>query len=112
MSIIISILKDELDRNLRMQEAYSHEIGKFSKGKILIKTIKNHNYVYRLFRNELGKVVFEYIGPQDKVDLDLLHKQEMLRKENIAILKRLKLEQRNLEMIIKDSERRTDTSSL
>ena len=63
-SVFKSVVIDELERNLRKQSAFSHELSKYKKGSLSIVVIHGDKYLYRKYRQK-DKVISEYIGSID-----------------------------------------------
>ena len=59
--VIKSVLKEELVNSGRMKQRYEQELAKLPRGSLVKRTIKGHEYVYLVYRNE-GKVKSEYKG--------------------------------------------------
>lgn len=64
MSIVFSILKEELDRLNKLAEKYDHEIMKLPLGSLSIKKRYNKKFAYLAFRAN-NKVIFKYLGKPD-----------------------------------------------
>lgn len=104
MSIINSILKDELERNLRMQSAYKDELLKYQKGSLTIKKRGEFIYFYLGFRDENNKVKSKYIGAGSKVKIDNIRESLEKRDEISEILKKLHIEEVKLRKIIENDQ--------
>ena len=65
MSILLSILEDELNRNLRTQVAYSLELSQYQKGSLIEKRRNNKIYYYLAYRNELNQIKTNYVGSEN-----------------------------------------------
>ncbi len=90
-NIIKDTLREELDRNIRAQEAYQSEIASLPKGSVAIKTRSNHRYCY--LKHRVGnRVVTDYVGRAAQVESSLRQQVEH-RKQLELTLKRLKQEQ-------------------
>jgi hypothetical protein len=61
MKVIKSVLEEELANSLAMKKDYERELSKLSKGSLVKKKIKGHEYYYLIIR-EKGKVRFIYKG--------------------------------------------------
>lgn len=61
MSVIVGVLKEELENSLGMKKRYEQEISRLPKGSVCRKKVKNWEYDYLVFRRG-GKVVLEYLG--------------------------------------------------
>jgi hypothetical protein len=90
MSIIISVLKDELDRNQRAQLAYRKELSQYFKGSLVIKKRNSINYFYLAYRDDLNRVKTDYIGNENNFKVEELRQQIKKRKEIASVLKALK----------------------
>ena len=101
MTIIESVIHDEYDRNLRMQEAYRQEIAQLPRGSITRKVVNGKTYHYWMYR-EAGKVVNKYISSKDN-DIDDLIRQVQKRRQLESLVRKLKKEQREMERYMKVS---------
>ncbi|AIO19243.1 hypothetical protein KQ51_01366 [Candidatus Izimaplasma bacterium HR1] len=67
MSILKSVLEEELERNLRNQKSYEEILLKLPKGSIYISNRNGKEYMYR--KNRLGnKIINEYICSLSNVE--------------------------------------------
>ena len=105
MSILLDVLKEELERNLYKQKAFQQELESLPKGYLSICVIDGSSYIYRK-RREGNKIVSEYIGvPGD----DECKKAKDIRNQYLSIkqsLKNLKQEEISLRKAIKEFEKR------
>jgi hypothetical protein len=90
MSILISVLKDELDRNHRAQHAYQKELALYPKGSLVIKKRKSMDYFYLAYRDASNRIKTDYIGNVQNPKVKQLQQQIQKRQEIIEILKVLK----------------------
>ena len=101
MSVFQGVIEEELERNLRKQEAFKAKLSSHPKGYLSICRIGGVDYVYRKHR-EGKKIVSVYIGLPDS---DEARKAEddreayLLAKRSLA---ELKLEEKRLRKVIKD----------
>ena len=101
MPIFQGVMEEELERNLRKQEAFKAELSARPKGYLSICRIGGVDYVYRKHR-EGNKVVSLYIGlPGSEEVLKAEGEREayLLAKKSLA---ELKLEEKRLRRAIKD----------
>ena len=99
-SVLLSVLIDELDRNLRKQSIIKKELEKLPKGSLLVEIIHGDKYLYRKFRKK-DKIISEYIG---SIDSDNAKKAMNDRKKYLKIkndLKALSEEEKMLSKILK-----------
>ena len=99
-TVIYGMLKDEKQRNLEMQETYKREIEILRKGSISEKTISGKTYYYLKYRQD-KKVKNDYIG-KDKNSVMEIKREIERRKYLQGVLKRLKIEYRQICIIVKD----------
>jgi len=80
---IFSILNEEYDRLLEVDEAYQAAIARELQGSPQIKRLRQKNYLYLAYRKG-PKVVFKYIGALDseksKQALESIQKRKRLEK--------------------------------
>ncbi len=101
MPIFQGVMEEELERNLRKQEAFKAELFSHPKGYLSICRIGGVDYVYRKHR-EGKKIVSAYIGLPGS---EQVHRAEtdreayLLAKRSLA---ELKLEEKRLRRAIKD----------
>ncbi len=101
MSIVMDVMKDELKRNLEMQDAYNKEIASLPKGKIIIKKIRNREYLYLLYRAN-GKVKTDYIGSKEKIATETIQEEIDRRKYYQGTLKQLVREEKEIRKVLKN----------
>ena len=99
-TVIYGMLKEEKQRNLKMQETYKREMEALRKGSISEKSISGNTYYYLKYRQG-QKVKNDYLGKDENVIEEIRHKIEK-RKYLQGVLKRLKLEYRQISTIVKD----------
>jgi|GEM_PF-4351323 len=108
MSIILSLLKDELERSKRMLANNQIEFMRFEKGSLFIRTIKNSHYAYRVFRSKDSKIVQTYLGVVDQKQINDLQTIEEKRKKLQSIIKVLKQEVSIIEQSVAAYERKSN----
>lgn len=101
MSILLSILKDELERNQRIQKAYGNELQQYPKGSLVKKKRNNKNYIYLAFRNEANQIKTNYIGPEDSSKVKVIMEHIKKRKEILMILKKLVIEENEIRKMMR-----------
>jgi hypothetical protein len=101
MSIIISVLIDELDRNQRAQLAYQKELSHYFKGSLVVKKRKSVDYVYLAYRDSANQVKTDYIGNAQSIKVNEVRQQIKKRKEILSILKDLKKDELALRKMLK-----------
>ena len=101
MSIIHSVVIDELDRSRRMRQAYELELSVLPREAVVRKRIKGHEYYYWMSRKN-GKVVNRYVSPQDN-DIPQLLQQDLRRRHLVKLIAKLKKEQSEMERFLKVS---------
>jgi len=104
MSIFIEIMKEELERNISKQQAFSEQMNVLPKGYLFIMDRNGKKYVYRKYRDG-NKIISSYIGLAGSKDHEFALKQRndylMLEKG----LKNLKKEEQKLRGAIDKYER-------
>jgi len=58
---IKSVLREELENSLRMQERYEEELARLPRGSLVKRVIKGNEYYYLVYRED-GKVHSDYKG--------------------------------------------------
>ena len=99
-TVIYDTLKEEKQRNLEMQKTYVQEIESLPKGSIMTKTVSGKKYYYLKYRQG-NKIKNDYIGKDESVVAEILKEIEK-RKYLQGVLKRLKLEYKQISIIVKD----------
>lgn len=99
-TVIYNTLKEEKQRNLEMQKTYTQEIESLPKGSIMTKTVSGKKYYYLRYRQG-DKVKNDYIG-KDESAVAEIRKGIEKRKYLQGVLKRLKLEYKQISLIVKD----------
>lgn len=97
MTIATQIIDREIERNKKMILEYENELLELPRGKLTIKKINSHSYVYLKFR-EGGQVITKYIG-KDNCDLSDLNDKLDRRKHIEEMIRQLKSERRELEKL-------------
>jgi hypothetical protein len=97
MAMIFDILDDERRRLLQLIKQYEREISELPKGSLSCKRRGNKEYYYLAYR-DMEKVKFDYVGPSDSEDVEIV-KQKI--EERKALEKNLRRARENL----KDVER-------
>jgi hypothetical protein len=99
-TVIYGMLKEEKQRNLRLQETYSKEIDSLPKGSIVSKKVGDRRYYYLHYRCK-DKVKSEYLGKDESV-VERVRQSIAERKHLQGVLKRLKSEYKEICKIVKE----------
>jgi hypothetical protein len=99
-TVIYCVLKEEKQRNMRLQDVYEKELSSLPKGSIVVKRISGNDYYYLMYRQK-SKVKTDYLGNDEKMLVNLKRDIER-RNELINVLKRLKIEYRQICKIVKE----------
>jgi len=99
-TVIYGLLKEEKERNLEMQEIHLREIDSLPKGAIATKTTNGRRYYYLRYRDK-NKVRAVYLG-SDESALEEIKFKIARRKHLQGIVKRLKLEYKQICKIVKE----------
>lgn len=99
-TVIFSTLQEEKMRNLEMQKTYLQQIKSLPKGTVCIKNIAGNDYYYLKYRQN-SKIKTDYLG-KDKKTVKNIEKKLKEREHLAEILKRLKLEYKQICKIVKD----------
>ena len=100
MSIFQGVMEEELERNLRKQEAFRAELSAHPKGYLSVCRIGGTDYVYRKHR-EGKRIVSVYIGLPGSEEVAKAEKDReayLLAKRSLA---ELRLEERRLRRAIR-----------
>ena len=100
MSVVLDAIKENLERNLYMQELYSKNMQSLRKGSLTVKNINGNEYYYLIYR-EGEKVKTEYIGIKGKTDLNSIKKELKDRENYRKQILQLKKEEKELRRAIK-----------
>jgi len=100
MSVVLDAIKENLERNLYMQELYFKNMQNLRKGSLTIKTINGKEYYYLVYR-EGEKVRTDYIGVKGKADLNHVKKEIKDRGNYRKQIIQLKKEEKELRRAIK-----------
>lgn len=85
MSVLKSVLEEELRRLKSLSKIYKGEINKLPKGCISIKKIRNGNYAYLAYRKG-KKVRFDYLGNIASKDVKKVQDQIFERRKIESLL--------------------------
>ena len=101
MSILKDAMREELERNLAIQQAYSSKLKKLKKGSIVVKKIKHNSYYYLVYRNEDKKVTTEYLGSVNNTSIEQIREEIEQAKKYKDSLKKLKRDENKIRKAIK-----------
>jgi len=99
-TVIYGLLKEEKERNLEMQEIHLREINSLPKGAIVTKTTNGRKYYYLRYRDK-NKVRAVYLGSNESA-LEEIRFKIARRKHLLGVVKRLKLEYKQICKIVKE----------
>jgi hypothetical protein len=108
MTILVSVIQDELDRSLRTQAAYRRELSQYPQGSLVFKNRKSIRYVYLAYRDDSNRVKTDYIGNERNPKVKLLQQQIRKRKEIVLLLKQMEKDEIQMRKILKRSEVSSD----
>jgi len=100
-TIVYGMLQEEKQRNLETQETYRHEIMSLPKGSVVVKKISGNDYYYLKYRQD-NKIKTDYLG-RDKKKVECVKRKIEKRKHLQDVLKRLRMEYKQICKIVKDS---------
>ena len=98
-TVFYSVVEEEKERNLERQETYLNEIKKLPKGFLVTKKRGNKTYFYLQFWNG-EKNVSKYI--KNDTNIDEIKNQIAERKHLEGIMKRLKLEYKQMCKVVRE----------
>ena len=93
--VVKAVFKDELERNQSLVSRYEKELEILPKGSIFKRKIGNQEYVYLNYR-EGEKVISKFLGKAEEFNSQELQLQLDKRKEYKRLLRKLKVEQKEL----------------
>jgi len=99
-TVVYGMLEEEKRRNLDMQEAYRQEVTSLPKGSIVVKNIAGNDYYYLKYRQD-NKIRTDYLGKDEKA-VKKIRREIEKRKQLLEVLKRLRLEYKQICKIVKD----------
>ena len=97
MSILMEVLKEEMDRLERQQLAYEADLQEIPKGYISKKNVRG-KISYYLQRRDGNKIISKYISAND---LPKVEEQVRRRKQLEASLRRVKEDKKALRKVLK-----------
>lgn len=97
MSVLMSVLQEELDRLERQQAAYEADLQELPKGYISKKNIRGKMSYYWQYRDG-AKIVSQYIPAEEVPGLE---EQVRRRKQLEASLRRVKEDRKKLRRVLK-----------
>jgi hypothetical protein len=71
MEVLDGILKEELNRLIKLKKSYEHKLKKYQNGSLIKKKIKGHAYYYLNYRDN-KKNVFKYLGKLNEDEISKL----------------------------------------
>lgn len=93
--VVKAVFQDELERNQRLLLRYEKELEILPKGAIFKRKIGSQEYLYLNYR-EGKKVISKFLGKIEEFNSDELQAKLNKRKEYKQLIKKLKLEQKDL----------------
>ena len=99
-SVIYSMLMEEKERNLELQELYTREIESLPKGSVMVKNISGNDYYYlKYWKN--NKANMDYLG-KDEALVEKIRFEVKRRKHLQGVIKKLKIEYKEICKVVKD----------
>lgn len=98
--VVKAVFQDELERNQRLVARYEKELETLPKGSIFKRNIGNQEYLYLNYRDG-EKVISKFLGKSEEFNSQELQLQLDKRKEYKNLLKKLRIEQKELLKAIK-----------
>ena len=98
--VVKAVFQDELERNRRLTARYEKDLETLPKGSVFKRKIGNKEYLYLNYR-EGENVISKFLGKSGEFNLDELQVLLDKRKEYKVLLKKLKLEQKELLKVLK-----------
>ena len=98
--VLQAAFKDELERTQRLIARYEKEIESLPKGSVFRRKIGNQEYFYLNYRDG-SKVISKFLGKTNVFNVEELQSQINKRKEYVQLVKKLKLEQKELQKVLK-----------
>ena len=98
MSVLMDVLREELDRLDRQQVAYEADLQELPKGYISKKNIRGKVSYYLQYR-EGSKVRSKYVSAED---LPIIEEQVQRRKQLESSLRRVREDQKKLRKVLKN----------
>ncbi len=87
---IKSVLREELENSLRMQERYEQELALLPRGSLAKRVIKGNKYYYLVYRED-GKVHSEYRGkssPEEIAKYDAAKRKRAQYRQQLSKVKK------------------------
>ena len=98
--VLQAAFKDELERTQRLIARYEKEIESLPKGSVFRRKIGNQEYFYLNYRDG-SKVISKFLGKANVFNIEELQSQLNKRKEYVQLVKKLKIEQKELQKVLK-----------
>lgn len=100
---IKSVLREELENSIRMQERYEQELSKLPRGSLVKRHIKGNEYCYLVYR-EAGKVKSVYQGKPNPKELARYRDAKEQRAKYRKLLSKAKRQIRFLNGVLRGKE--------
>ena len=97
-SVLLGVLREELERNLQKQRVFLNEFAKYPNGSLCVVKIHGDQYVYRKYRDG-EKIISKYIGIVDSEEANEAYKKRekyLKLKKDIKELKKEEIELRKV----------------
>ncbi|MCX6996362.1 MAG: hypothetical protein NTV49_04595 [Kiritimatiellaeota bacterium] len=100
---IKSVLREELENSLRMQQDYERELAKLPQGSLVRRLIKGHVYYYLIFRLG-GRFHAQYRGKVPGSDVEKYRQAKEYRAKYRKLLSQVKKQVRFLRSALRGKE--------
>jgi len=101
--LIKSVLREELENSLQMQENYERELAKLPKGSLVRRMIKGRTYYYLVFR-EAGQFRSLYRGKVSAEEIEKYRHAKEYRAKYRNLLSRVKKQVRFMRSALRGKE--------
>ena len=92
---IKSVLREELDNSMRMQERYVQELARLPRGSLVKRVIKGNDYYYLVYRQD-GKVHSVYQG---KSSADEIAKYDAAKRKRAQYRQQLSMVKKQIQFL-------------
>ena len=100
---IKSVLREELENSLRMQELYEEELARLPRGSLVRRVIKGNEYHYLVYRAD-GKLQSEYRGKSSPEEIAEYAEAKRKRAQYRRQLSKVKKQIRFLKCALRGNE--------
>jgi len=103
MSVLISVLQEELGHAKRLEKKYQKSLSELPQGSFIVRKVGSKQYGY-LTRRDKSRVIQEYLGLMEDSTIAKFREQVSKKKKYKDLLKQVKAQIKILERALRGTE--------